>query len=161
MEPFEARVTPSLLDRLTDYTPNARAKHPLSRLQALRVLRASVWRDLSALLNTKRREEEVSEQFTEANRSLLTYGLPDFSSYGLKSEADQHRLRRAIEAAIRRFEPRLEKVIVTLEPALETASALRFRVDALLRVEPAPEPISFETLLQPESARFVVVGENR
>ena len=161
MEPFEAHVTPSLLDRLTDYTPNSRAEHPLSRLQALRVLRASVWRDLSALLNTKRREEEVSEQFTEANRSLLTYGLPDFSSYGLKSEADQHRLRRAIEAAIRRFEPRLEKVTVTLEPPQETDPGLRFRVDALLRVEPAPEPITFETVLQPESAHFVIVGENR
>jgi type VI secretion system protein ImpF len=116
---------------------------------------------LSALLNTKRREEEVPEQFTEVNRSLLTYGLPDFSSYGLKSEADQHRLRRAIEAAIRRFEPRLEKVTVTLEAPQETDPALRFRVDALLRVEPAPEPISFETVLQPESAHFVIMGDTR
>ncbi|MGA2723886.1 MAG: type VI secretion system baseplate subunit TssE [Bryobacteraceae bacterium] len=161
MEPFEARVTPSLLDRLTDHAPNSPAEHPLSRLQALRVLKASLWYDLSALLNTKRREEEVPEQFTEVNRSLLTYGLPDFSSYGLKSEADQHRLRRAIEAAIRRFEPRLEKVTVTLEAPQETDPALRFRVDALLRVEPAPEPISFETVLQPESAHFVIMGDTR
>ena len=161
MEPFEARVTPSLLDRLTDHNPGARGENPFSRLQALRVLKASLWRDLSALLNTKRREEEIPEQFTESNRSLLTYGLPDFSSYGLKSEAAQNRLRRAIEAAIRRFEPRLENVTVALEPSNETDRALRFRVDAFLRVEPAPEPVSFETLLQPESGQFVVVGENR
>ena len=161
MEPFEARVTPSLLDRLTDHTPGSRGENPFSRLQALRVLKASLWRDLSALLNTKRREEEVPEQFTESNRSLLTYGLPDFSSYGLKSEVAQNRLRRAIEAAIRRFEPRLENVTVALEPSNETDRALRFRVDAFLRVEPAPEPVSFETLLQPESGQFVVVGEKR
>ena len=133
----------------------------MSRLHALRVLKASLWRDLSALLNTKRREEEVPEEFTEANHSLLTYGLPDFSSYGLKREAAQNRLRRAIEAAIRRFEPRLEKVSVVLEPPEETDRGLRFRVDAFLRIEPASEPVSFETLLQPESGRFVVVGENR
>jgi type VI secretion system protein ImpF len=161
VEPFEARVTPSLLDRLTDHAPGSRWEDPLGRLQALRVLKASLWRDLSALLNTKRREEEVPEQFTETNRSLLTYGLPDFSSYGIKSEAAQNRLRRAIEAAIRRFEPRLENVTVALEPTQETDRSLRFRVDAFLRVDPAPEPVSFETLLQPESGQFVVVGENR
>lgn len=161
MEPFSARVSPSLLDRLTDHSPGSRWEDPLSRLQALRVLKASLWRDLSALLNTKRREEEIPEQFKELNRSLLTYGLPDFSSYGLKSEGAQSRLRRAIEATIRQFEPRLENVTVVFEPPLETDRALRFRVDAFLRVEPAPEPVSFETLLQPESGHFVVVGENR
>ena len=158
---FDARVTPSLLDRLTDNAPNLREENPASRLQAIRILKASLWRDLSVLLNTKRREEEVPAEFAEANRSLLTFGLPDFSSYGLTSESDQHRLRRAIEAAIRRFEPRLERVSVALEPPEETDPALRFRIDGMLRVEPAPEPISFETFLQPESARFVVVGENR
>lgn len=158
MQPFEARVIPSLLDRLTDHAPHSRTENPLSRLQALRALKASLWRDLSALLNTKRREEEIGEEFTEANRSLLGYGLPDFSSYSLKSPSDQNRLRRALEAAIRRFEPRLEKVTVTLEAPFETDPSLRFRVDAMLRLEPAPEPVSFETLLQPESRRFVVMG---
>jgi type VI secretion system lysozyme-like protein len=96
---------PSLLDRLTDFTPAAREDRPLSRSQALRTLKASLWRDLSALLNAKRREEEVPEEFGECSHSLLMYGLPDFSAYSLKSPADQARLRRALEAASRRFEP--------------------------------------------------------
>lgn len=133
----------------------------MSRLQAMRALKASLWRDLSVLLNTKRREEEIPEQFSEANQSLLTFGLPDFSSYSLKSPSDRNRLRRAIETAIRRFEPRLEKVTVTVDEPDETSAALHFRVDALLRVDPAPEPVSFETLLQPESSHFVVVGGDR
>jgi type VI secretion system protein ImpF len=156
--PFEARTMPSLLERLTDHSPDSREENPLSRLQEVRVLKASLWRDLNALLNTRRKEEEIPEEFTEANRSLLTFGLPDFTSYSLKSPLDQNRLRRALEAAIRRFEPRLEKVTVTLESTGETDPGLRFRVDALLRVEPVPEPISFETLLQPGSGRFVVAG---
>lgn len=158
MNPFEARVTPSLLDRITDHAPDNRHENPLSRQQALRALKASLWRDMSALLNSKRREDEVPDDFVECGRSLLAYGLPDFSSYSLKSPTDQSRLRRVIESTIRRFEPRLEKVSVTLETMTETDPALRFRVDAMLKVEPAPEPISFETLLQPESRQFVVVG---
>jgi type VI secretion system protein ImpF len=161
VEPFDARVTPSLLDRLTDHAPASRVENPLTRLQALRALKTSLWRDLTALLNTKRREEEIPEEFVEATRSLLTYGLPDFASYSLKSPSDQDRLRRAIEATIRRFEPRLEKVTVKLAPPDETDSALHFRVDALLRVEPAPEPVTFETMLQPDSGHIVVLGENR
>ena len=161
MERFEARVTPSLLDRLTDYQPSVSSENVLSRTQALRALKASLWRDLGSLLNTKRREVEVPEEFSEANESLLTYGLPDFSSYSLKNPTDQHKLRTAIETAIRRFERRLEKVTVTFDPPDDLESALHFRVDAYLRVDPAPEPISFETLLQPDLYQFVVVGDER
>jgi type VI secretion system protein ImpF len=161
VERFEARVTPSLLDRLTDFQPSVGGENPLSRTQALRALKQSLWRDLSNLLNTKRREQEIPAEFTETNESLLTYGLPDFSSFSLKNPTDQHKLRRAIETTIRRFERRLEKVTVIFDPPEDTDAALHFRVDALLRVDPAPEPISFETLLQPDSYQFVVVGDER
>ncbi|MBV9504960.1 MAG: type VI secretion system baseplate subunit TssE [Acidobacteriia bacterium] len=168
MQPFEARVVPSLLDRLTDYAPASHTENPLNRSQALRALKASLWRDLTTLLNTKRREEELPEGFPETNQSLLTYGLPDFLSYSLRSIYDQQKLRRAIETTIRKFEPRLEKVSVALVNAKgeprdpsDTDSALHFRVDALLRIDPAPEPVSFETLLQPDIGHFVVLGESR
>lgn len=161
MPPFEARVTPSLMDRLTDHQPTVSSENVLSRTQALRALKQSLWRDLSNLLNTKRRDEEIPEDFTEANESLLNYGLPDFMSFSLKNPYDQAKLRRAIENAIRRFEGRLEKVNVIFDPPEDTDAALHFRVDAYLRVDPAPEPISFETLLQPDSHQFVVVGDER
>lgn len=168
MTPFDARVTPSLLDRLTDHAPDLHTENSLTRFQALRTLKASLWRDLTALLNTKRREEEIPEALAESTRSLLNYGLPDFVSYSLKNPFDQDRLRRAIEATIRRFEPRLENVTVRLvnakgelRKAEDTEPALHFRIDALLRIEPAPEPVTFETMLQPDSGHFVVLGENR
>ncbi len=161
MDDLETRATPSLLDRLTDREPDARQEPPLTRSQSLRALRVSLSRDLSTLLNTKRRDEEVPEQFSEANQSLLTFGLPDFTALSLKSPTDQNKLRRAIETAIRRFEPRLEKVSVTLEPRAELDPVLRFHVDALLRVEPAPEPISFDTVLQADTGHFLVQGGDR
>ena len=158
---LDARIVPSLLDRLTDHEPAQRDESAPSRSRGLRALKAALWRDMNALLNTKRREEEIPEQYAETARSLLTYGLPDFTAYSLKSPADQNRLRRAIEAAIRRFEPRLEKITVTIELPDETDPSMRFRVEALLQVEPAPEPVSFETVLAPGSAHFVIVGEDR
>lgn len=161
MEAFEGRITLSLLDRLTDHAMGSRQDSPLDRRKAKEALKASLWRDLTYLLNTRRREEEVPEEFNEANQSLLTYGLPDFSRYSLKNPGDLSRLRRAIEGAIRRFEPRLENVKVTFEEPEETAPALHFRVDGLLRIDPAPEPVSFETLLQPDSGQILVVGEDR
>ena len=161
MDEIDPRIVPSLLDRLTDHEPGHRDEREASRSQGLRALKAALWRDMNALLNTKRRDEEVPEQYAESARSLLSYGLPDFTAYSLKSPADQNRLRRAIETAIRRFEPRLERVNVTIELPDEADPTLRFRVDALLQVEPAPEPVSFETVLPPGSSHFVIVGEDR
>jgi type VI secretion system protein ImpF len=161
VDELDPRITPSLLDRLTDNEPGLRDEPVLSRSQGLRSLKNSLWRDMNALLNTKRREEEVPEQFAETSRSLLTYGIPDFTAYSLKSPADQNRLRRAIEAAIRKFEPRLEKITVTIQLPDETDPTMRFRVDALLQIEPAPEPVSFETVLPPGTSHFVIVGEDR
>jgi type VI secretion system protein ImpF len=161
VDDLDPRITPSLLDRLTDHEPGIRDEPIMSRNQGLRALKAALWRDMNALLNTKRREEELPEQFTETTRSLLTYGIPDFTAYSLKSPADQNRLRRAIEAAIRRFEPRLEKINVTIQLPDETDPTIRFRVDAFLQIEPAPEPVSFETVLPPGSSHFLIVGEDR
>jgi type VI secretion system protein ImpF len=161
VDDLDPRITPSLLDRLTDHEPGVRYEPVLSRNQGLRALKAALWRDMNALLNTKRREEEIPEQFTETTKSLLTFGIPDFTSYSLKSPADQNRLRRAIEAAIRRFEPRLEKINVTIQLPDETDPTMRFRVDAFLQIEPAPEPVSFETVLPPGTSHFLIVGEDR
>lgn len=161
MEPLDVRVTPSLLDRLTDHAPSSRSESPPTRSQGVRTMKAALWRDLTALLNTKRCEQEVAEQYGEISRSLLNYGLPDFTSFSLKSPVDQNKIRRALESAIRRFEPRLEKVTVSLNSPNDTDSALQFRVDAFLRVEPAPEPVSFEAVLQSDTGQILVVGDGR
>src|SRR5215210_7084764 len=83
----------------------------------------------------------------ELDSSLLNYGLPDFSSASIVNLLDQNRIRRALETAVANFEPRLRDVKVKLLPTPETERALHFRIDARLRVEPAPEPVTFDTVL--------------
>jgi type VI secretion system protein ImpF len=114
----------------------------------------AVLRDIAALLNTRRPEAKAGGAFPQCDASILTYGIPDFSSYSLRSKADQNKLRRAIELALRRFEPRLSQVAVTLEPRDAMDPVLTFRVSALLLIEPAPEPVTFDTVLTPETGKF-------
>lgn len=155
------RVRLSVLDRLTDKDPENSHDFTSSRPADIRELKNALWRDLNALLNSRRREEEIPEAFPECNNSFLTFGIPDFTSYSLKSPSDQDRLRRSIELAIRRFEPRLASVVVRLEPRAELDPRLRFRVDALLKVSPRPEPIRFDTVLQADTGQFFVSGDSR
>jgi type VI secretion system protein ImpF len=137
----------SLLERLSDDTRET-PQNPASAQSDLERFKNAVAADLQNLLNTRQEAvDPLPEEFTELTRSLLVYGLPDFTSYNLLSTFDASRLRRSIENAIRYFEPRLQRVQVTMEPIKANDGAVHFRIDGMLRVEPAPEPIVFDTVL--------------
>ena len=80
-----------------------------SRAESVRELKRAVQRDLEILLNSRNPFSDLSTAFQEAGHSVLTYGLPDFSSLNVASPADQNRLRQMIENTIRVFEPRLDR----------------------------------------------------
>ena len=76
--------------------------------------------------------------------------------------SDRERLRRIVEQVIRTFEPRFKKVKVTLLENADAADrALRFRIDALLYAEPAPEPVVFDSQFEPTTNDFVVTSPTR
>lgn len=155
----EVRITPSVLDRLLDYEPEKSRESLQSRAKSLRDLKQCVKRDLEWLLNTRQSNTELPPDLKEVNSSVAAYGLPDFTAVGVKSTADQNRLRRAIEGALNTFEPRLEDVRVTVEPIQQGERVIHFRIDARLKVEPAPEPITFDTIMRPGSGECVVREE--
>lgn len=155
----EIRITPSVLDRLIDEEPGVSHEAISTRQRSLRQLKQAVKRDLEWLLNTRQVVDGIPEGLTETNRSLAAFGLPDFTSVSVKSPAERNRVRRTLETAISNFEPRLQDVTVTVEPMRANERTLRFRVDARLKVEPAPEPITFDTVLQLGSGQYVVQGE--
>jgi type VI secretion system protein ImpF len=154
-------IVSSLLDRLLDDELGV-AREPLhNRFQNLRQLKQAVARDLEALLNTRREAlEEVPPEFAEVRRSLLNYGLPDFTSFNPLSENDRNQIRRGLEQAIALFEPRLTRVRVSLHPWYEHERALRFRVEALLRVDPAPEQVTFDAVLRLNTQQYVIEGQD-
>jgi type VI secretion system protein ImpF len=137
-----------LLDRLIDAEPSEQSDRPLSVTAAMDVLRVSICNDLEELLNTRRRWRSWDPQLAELDRSLVGFGLPDFASGAFSDPRRREELRLLIEACIRRFEPRIVSLKVTLvESADKVSGTLRLRIDALLRAEPAPEPIAFDTVV--------------
>lgn len=155
----EIRITSSVLDRLIDHAPDATQEAPASRQKSLRDLKAAVKRDLEWLLNSRQVVGGVPEDLKETSHSLAAYGLPDFTGVSLKNSAEQAYVRRTIERAISVFEPRLEDVMVILIPGNNGEQVMRFRIDARLKVEPAPEPVTFDTLLQLDNGQYVVKEE--
>jgi type VI secretion system protein ImpF len=95
------------------------------------------------------------------SRSLYNYGLPDFSTYSFTNVKDRARLLRHIETTIRLFEPRLDAVHVTpVEVGNEIYTRLlRFQIEALLKMDPAPEQVTFDTVLQLNSGEYQVRGD--
>src|SRR4051812_27907091 len=148
----------SVLDRLIDHEPRISTEPPVGRSRVLAQFKDAVKRDLEWLLNSKQ-SPGPPPRLPHLEASLLTFGLPDFTARGLASPRDQERLRTAIEDAIRRFEPRLTAVVVTTVGGRELDRTIRFRIDAMLRVEPDPEPVTFDSVLELGSQAFTVQGD--
>lgn len=152
----EIRVTPSVLDRLLDFEPQVSEEAPKSRSKSLRELKQSVKRDLEWLLNARIYASEFDENLEEIKKSVLTCGLPDFTGISARNMEDLEGLSGAIEKAIRNFEPRFLNVEIELEPIDNANSILNFKIEAFLDIEPTPEPIVFDTILQLGSGDFEI-----
>ncbi len=160
MRESEIRITPSIVDRLIDFEPKISTEAPKSHSQSLRELKQSVRRDLEWLLNTRHTADKVPEGLEEVNRSLAIYGLPDFTGLSSKSLDDRKSLIRDIETALRIFEPRFMNLKVTLEEINNVERGVKFRIQATLRVEPTPEPVVFDTILQVGSGAFEITEKH-
>ncbi len=156
MRDNQIRITPSIVDRLLDFEPKVSTEAPKSRSQGLRELKQSVRRDLEWLLNTRHTADKVPEGLEEVNNSLAIYGLPDFTGLSSKDIDDRKSLIRDIERALRIFEPRFMNLKITLEEINSVERGVKFRIQASLRVEPTPEPVVFDTVLQVGSGAFEV-----
>jgi len=156
----DAPIVLSVLDRLVGADLDARGFRLRGREQAMASQRASVMRDLEWLLNTRRTPEEAPDDFPETQRSLYHYGIRDVTSLSGESMAVKRQLARDIREAIQAFEPRLSQVRITWLDGKDEEGAsrfeLRFRIDALLTVEPDTERISFDAVLDSVQGDFEV-----
>jgi type VI secretion system protein ImpF len=151
------RAAAPLLDRLMDAQPEQARDRPLAPASTVAELRNAVRRDVEALLNARRPWRSVPDRFAALRVSPLGYGIPDFTAGAFNDKLQQESLRAEIETTIRRFEPRLAHVQVELtdEPSPLTAT-LTLRISALLRVDPEPEHVVFDTMLDTTTADVVL-----
>lgn len=156
----ESSATVSVLDRLIDADPKNSYELPMTRSESVRAVKAALRRDLEWLLNARRIAVEPPAAMKELNRSLYMFGLPDLVSFSLSSAKDRARLLRVLQNTVRLFEPRLANVhIVPLDQSDPGRHTLAFRIDGLLIMDPAPEHVSFDTVLELTKGEYVVKGE--
>ena len=157
---MERSVQQSLLDRLVDLDPKSSSELPPTWSESVRQLKTSLRHDLEWLLNTRRIPTHPPESFEELPRSLYNFGFPDITSLGRDSRDVRLRLLRQVEETIATFEPRLAGVKVSLaETGDDGNRQLRFLIEGLLRMEPNPEQVVFDTVLEISSGEYHVKGD--
>jgi type VI secretion system protein ImpF len=145
----------SILDRLLDSDPRV-ASEPVRDRLSVRQIKDAVVRDLEKLLNTRRQILVPSPEYHEIHNSLFMYGLQDFTMKNPASPMVKQQLRQVIERTISRFEPRLKNVTVQIEAPGQNARDLRFRITAMLIMEPITEPVIFDTYFDVSRGDFKI-----
>ena len=98
----------------------------------------------------------------ELQISLVNYGIPDITGADLGAAGNRADFAGVIEQILRDFEPRFKSVHVEmLDNPDPTQRTLRFRIEGLLHAEPAPEPIVFDSALEPATGNVEVKGSGR
>jgi len=153
----ERTVQQPLLDRLTDRDPMSATEARMTRAQSVSEFKQSVRRDVEWLLNTRRIPEPAPDSLSELQDSHYDYGLPDITSLSADSPEVRMQLARRIEEAVTLFEPRLADVKISVTDAGEGGTRqLRFLLEGMLRMEPNPEQVAFDTILDTTNCNFEV-----
>jgi type VI secretion system protein ImpF len=155
------RLQPSLLDRLTDNEPEARAESRDKRILSPGKLRESVRRDLTWLFNTPNLATVLDlDKFPRVAESVVNYGLPSLAGR-TTSSIDIPEMERLLRQAIWTFEPRLNKnsirVRLVADQALMTHNALSFYIEAELWAQPIPLRLFLKTEIDLENGSANVV----
>jgi type VI secretion system protein ImpF len=154
-------LLPSVLDRLLDSDPAAQRDAPRSRGQHLTELRRAVRRDLEALLNTRQRCISWPDDLKELDQSLISYGIRDFTTLNLGTDGEREKFCREVEEVIRSNEPRFVSVSVTLLKNQDAVDrTMRFRIEALMYADPAPEAIVFDSFIDPAAREIKIADGN-
>lgn len=147
-------LTPSMLDRLIDPESGGTAAAPGYRVdQMFDVVR----RDLEDLLNTRQTNTDLPRDYTELHNSVFSFGVPDLTSLNAVDVQDRENIARMIELIINRHEPRLRDVKVRLVhvDGQHLERKVRYRVEARLNLDPAPE-VAFDTILELSTGQYAV-----
>lgn len=155
------RLQPALLDRLTDDDPTNPLEASEMRIISGPRMREAVLRDLSWLFNTTfLSDQEAFEQFPEARRSVLNYGLPALSGQ-TASSVNPGDMEDKVRAAIVDHEPRiiadtLRVEALVSEEELDHHNQISFRISGQLWAQPVPLELLLHTDIDLETGRVDV-----
>jgi type VI secretion system protein ImpF len=158
-----------LFERLVDLELERKEESPPFRVLTRRELWESVRRELGQLLNT--RCPVPLSLLGEEERTVINYGIPDFTSLSPQSAHDRKLIADIISQTITAFEPRLRNVRVGVENYKEDERTLQVTVeadlltDAVIEIRSYPEfgsslePVTFPIVLDRKTG-ILEVHEN-
>ena len=152
-------ATPSVLDRLIDQEPKRRSESMPTPARSVRAVKEALRRDLEFLMNTRRVGEEPPDSMKELRQSVYSYGLSDITSMKLHTSTEQQLFLREIETCIAIFEPRLVRTKVRVRTSEDSPHLVHFAIEGLLRVDPEPIPIRFDSFLELNNGTYLIRGD--
>jgi type VI secretion system lysozyme-like protein len=141
---YVARVP--LLQRLSDLDPLTASEPQPLRAYTYPELLESVRHELQLLFNT--RCPLPLKELLAAPRSVVNYGLSDFSTVTPLSDAERRQLQLLLEQTVTAFEPRLRGARVRMGDYWPESGTLTCHVEAQLVTETLTEAVSFPILIK-------------
>jgi len=135
-----------LFDRLVDRDRFLSRELVQMRTYDRRGVRESVRRELEQLFNT--RCPIPAHRLGSRPRTVIDYGIPDFSTFSARDHNDRARLATILRKAVEAYEPRLANVRVEIDPIVGNDFKLSGVIAADLVIDGVSEPVLFETALQ-------------
>jgi type VI secretion system protein ImpF len=154
MSERKVEVRMPLFDRLVDRDRFLHRELRPMRTLDRRGVKESVRRELEQLFNT--RCPIPAHRLAGRLRSVIDYGIPDFSTFSARNQDDWPRLAAILRNAIEVYEPRLAQVQVEVKPLKGEDFILVAHIEAVLITENVPEPVSFTTTLQTKEGKAEV-----
>jgi type VI secretion system protein len=122
-----------LLERISTWKrePGRREREDVRRISD------SILYHLQRILNTRRGNVPISEE----------YGIPDFTELLYSYPESVRDIETSIRQTIQKYEPRLKAVRVNFIPPEEDVLSLRFQIIAQLATDQDKVPVLFETVV--------------
>lgn len=135
------RLQPSLLDRLTDLEPESKTESRDDRVINIRRLRDIIRRDLAWLLNSNSQGTLIdAEQYPHVSNSVLNFGVREVAG-DFSTEIRAAEIRKAIQRAIIKFEPRIKDgtlEVVARKDKKSSQTIIEFDIHADMWAQPLP-----------------------
>ncbi len=149
-------VRAPLFDRLS-LTPEAKTARVSSGLLDRIGQRESLQRELSRLLNT-RSPFPGGKKALPGERTVIDYGLSDYSALYTRSTEDQKKLAELVRRTVEAYEPRLSQVKVEAEVLGDSDKAMMVKVSGTLSNGRLMERVSFSLQVTGEDLRGSRLG---
>lgn len=155
------QLLPTLFDRLRDDAPQRQTESANEYTVTRAQMREIIQRDLTYLLNTTNREDEIDRQrYPAAAASTINYGVPPVAGSYL-SEHKWNDIVTIVRRAVLDFEPRLIPGSLDVKPLLKEDAPQRyntlvFEIKGLIHMDPYPMAFTAQSSLDLETSRMSV-----